>query len=75
MALEIRGLTQRQQVLADILWATDSRKAVNRFVAALPTEELRLEAYTLIELMILSVQDEVTDLTEAEQVLNRLKNG
>ena len=78
MALEIRGLSQRQRVLADILWACDSIPEVELFIAGLPTSELKQEASTLVNLMIVQSQDRAVDasddMTQANEIINRIKN-
>lgn len=75
MALAIEGLTQRQQVLADILWACDSMLEVEKFISGLPTYQLKQEATTLVNLMILQTRDTVTgNMTEANRILDRIKN-
>ena len=50
----IEGLTQKQMVLADIMWSLDGIHEVNAFIAALPNRE-RKECATIIELMMMAV--------------------
>jgi hypothetical protein len=47
----IEGLTPRQMVLADIIWAFEDFSGVQKFNKTLPTGELRDEAYSITELM------------------------
>ena len=79
MALEIRGLSQRQRVLADILWVCDSIPEVEQFIAALPTQELKQEAAALFNLMIVHTIDQCYDgmgsMDEAEAVIKRVSKG
>ena len=48
--ITIDGLNNRQRVLADIIWAFDDRKDIDRFIKTLPTQELRNEANGIVEL-------------------------
>lgn len=76
MALEIRGLSQRQKVLADILWVCEGLPDVEKFIAGLPTKELKQEASTLVNLMIVHTIDQCYDgmgsMDEAEAVIKRV---
>ena len=73
---ELQGLTPRQMVLADIIWACETKDKVEAFVRALPTKELRNEARSIVDLMILAVVEQCydgvnPDMTEAQQVLRK----
>jgi hypothetical protein len=67
--IELHGLTSKQMALADIMWAISSREGVEAFIATLPTEQKR-DCRTIIELMQLAFADEVTDTTEAQELLS-----
>jgi hypothetical protein len=69
----LTGLSAKQQTLCDIMWALEEHDAVEAFIATLPDQERR-ECRILIELMVMAFADEVTDVTEAGQVLARFKN-
>jgi hypothetical protein len=73
MEITIEGLNAQQQVLADIIWACDTRDRVDAFIRALPTETLRNQARVIVDLMVLAVVEHDFDpnLTEAEQVLRK----
>lgn len=75
--ITVDGLTSRQQLFADILWACDSRNQVDKFVQSLPNAELQQEVENLIELIILASFDQVEqdDLTEAKDLINKIKRG
>lgn len=47
----IEGLTPRQTVLADIIWAFEDFADVKKFIKTLPTRALQDEANSLVELM------------------------
>jgi hypothetical protein len=44
MSFELVGLTRRQQLLADMLWACGTREDIERFIQFLPTQEIKEEA-------------------------------
>jgi hypothetical protein len=72
----IEGLNAQQRVLADIIWACESKDKVEAFVRALPTKELRNEARGIVELMILAVVEQCYDgvnpeMEEADAVLRK----
>ena len=48
--IKIDGLNQRQQVLADIMWAIEEWSDVERFIATLPKRE-RIECEGIVEMM------------------------
>lgn len=77
--ITIDGLNDRQRVLADIIWAFDDRKDIDRFIKTLPTQELRNEANGIVELMIMAsieqLYDGIADNNETKSLLNKIKNG
>ena len=48
----IQGLTTRQLTIANLLWSFDSQDQVHAFIKALPTEQDRKEAASLVQIMI-----------------------
>ena len=68
MDIELRGLTPKQMALADIMWAIDSKEGVESFISTLPRSDQR-DCRTIIELMQLAFADEITDTTEAQELL------
>ena len=72
----LEGLTPRQMVLADIIWACDTQVAVQKFIRTLPTYALRDEANSLVELMKMAAveqcYDGITDNPEADKVIKQL---
>jgi hypothetical protein len=68
MDIEIRGLSTKQMALADIMWTIDSKAGVESFISTLPKADQR-DCRTIIELMQLAFADEITDTTEAQELL------
>jgi len=68
MDIEIRGLSTKQMALADIMWTIDSKAGVESFISTLPKADQR-DCRTIIELMQLAFADEITDTTEARELL------
>lgn len=75
--IQIQGLNKRQQVLADIIWACESRKQVNEFIRGLPTVQLQDEAKSIVDLMILATIEQCYDglgsMDEAAKLINKVK--
>jgi len=69
--IQIEGFSARQRALADIIWCLDTKEHVVAFIATLPLE-LRLEAQTICEMMILACIDEVDTVTD--EVVELLKD-
>jgi hypothetical protein len=76
MSFELVGLTRRQQLLADMLWACGTREDIERFIQFLPTQEIKEEAATLVELMIFETIDQCYDglgsMEESQKVLDKI---
>ncbi len=75
MEITIQGLNKRQQVLADIIWACETRKDINTFIRSLPTIQLQDEAKAIVDLMIMATVEQCYDglspMAEAEAVLSK----
>jgi hypothetical protein len=74
---ELYGLNPRQMILADIIWACETKDKVNAFIRSLPTKELRNEAQSIVDLMVLAVveqcYDGITDnMAEADQLIRKI---
>ena len=71
--VQIQGLNQRQRALADVLWMMNSRADVDRFIQALhPT--MRQEAQTVVEMMQLSIWDEIETIDpEITKIIDSLR--
>lgn len=75
LEIQIAGLNARQRVLADMIWACETRKQINTFIQALPTIQLQDEAKTIVDLMILATVEQCYDglspMAEAQAVLRK----
>lgn len=69
--IEIQGLSKKQRMLADIIWALDSQQQVETFIASLPPKD-RKEAQTVTEMMVLAFFDQCDDVAEAQQVIKSI---
>ena len=72
----IEGLNARQRFLADIIWACDTKDRVDAFVRGLPTRELRNEARSIVDLMVMAVVEQCydginADMDQAQSVLRK----
>lgn len=68
----LEGLTPKQMVLADIMWALDDFEQVQTFIRTLPKRE-QAECQTIIELMKMAVAEQCYDgsLHKAREVLRK----
>jgi len=66
--IELHGLNRKQMALADIMWAISTKEGVESFIRTLPRSDQR-DCRTIIELMQLAFADEITDTTEAQELL------
>ena len=57
----IEGLTPRQMILADIIWACEDKPEVDRFIKALPTQAFRNEAKSIVDLMKMAAVEQCYD--------------
>ena len=75
--IQIQGLNARQHILADILWAYEDGKDADRFIRCLPTAELRNEAQSIKDLMLMAAveqaYDGITDNPEANKVIDKIR--
>jgi hypothetical protein len=74
----IEGLNAQQRVLADIIWACESKDNVDAFIRTLPTRALRNEAKSIVNLMVLAVVEQCydginPDMAEAQSVIKKVK--
>ena len=70
--ITIPGLNPKQKALCDIMWGLEEYNAVEAFIATLPKPE-RLECRTLIQMMIMAFADEITEINEAKEVLDKFR--
>jgi len=76
LEITIDGLNPRQRILADMIWACDSKADINRLMEFLPTQEMKDEAQVIIDLMLMATieqcYDGISPMDEAEKVLKRI---
>ena len=74
--IELHGLTARQHTIADILWAFEDGRDADRFVRCLPTAELRNEAQSIKDLMLMAaveqLYDGISDNPDAKMVIDKI---
>ena len=74
--ITIQGLNARQRFIADILWAFEDGKDADRFVRCLPTAELRNEAQSIKDLMLMAaveqLYDGISDNLDAKMVIDKI---
>lgn len=75
--ITLEGLNARQKVLADMIWACDSKADVENFISALGTKALRREAEVIVEMLIMATVEQCYDgigsMDEAQAVINKVK--
>lgn len=75
LEITIDGLSPRQRILADMIWACDSKADINRLMDFLPTQELKDEATVIIDLMLMATIEQCYDglgsMDEAAKVLKK----
>jgi hypothetical protein len=74
--ITIEGLTPRQQILADMIWACETRQQINNLIRNLPTVDLQDEAKSIVEMMIMATveqcYDGISPMDEAKSVLDKI---
>ena len=74
--IQIQGLNTRQHIIADILWAFEDGRDADRFVRCLPTAELRNEAQSIKDLMLMAaveqLYDGISDNLDAKMVIDKI---
>jgi len=77
--IQVEGLNARQRVLADIIWACDTKAQIDKFIKSLPTNELRVEAEGVFQMILMAsieqAYDGISDNAEANAVIKKAKNG
>ena len=72
----IDGLTPRQMILADIIWACEDKPEVDRFIKSLPTQAFRNEAKSIVDLMKMAAveqcYDGITEPFDARALLDKI---
>lgn len=75
--ITVEGLNARQRVLADMIWACNSKADVENFIMALGTAALRREAEVIVDLLLMATIEQAYDgigsLDQANQLINKVK--
>jgi hypothetical protein len=77
--ITLEGLNARQKVLADMIWACDSKADVENFIMALGSNELRREAETIVEMLLMATIEQAYDgigigsMDQANELINKVK--
>jgi hypothetical protein len=75
--ITLEGLNARQKVLADMIWACDTKADVENFIMALGSNELRREAETIVDMLLMATIEQCYDgigsLDEANELINKVK--
>jgi hypothetical protein len=76
LEITIDGLSPRQRILADLIWACDSREDIDGFIRFLPTQEMKDEARVIVDLMLMATieqcYDGISPMDEAKEVLDKI---
>ena len=74
--ISIEGLTERQSVLADIMWDLETIEEVDAFINTLPPHYQK-ECKVIVDLMIMATLDLTNthkeDMNDAKKVLDKFK--
>ena len=73
MNIELHGLSEKQMVFCDIMWAIETMEGVDSIISTLPINDQRT-CRNLIELMRLSaIDNSVEDFDDVAIVLKRIQ--
>jgi hypothetical protein len=74
--ITLEGLNARQKVLADMIWACDSKAEIDLFIKSLPNKALKTEAQVIIDLLLMATIEQAYDglgsMDEAKQLINKV---
>jgi hypothetical protein len=75
--ITLDGLNARQKVLADMIWACDSKAEIDLFINCLPTWALKKEAQVIIDMLIMAAVEQCYDglgsMDEASELIRKVK--
>jgi hypothetical protein len=71
--ITIDGLTERQKVFADILWAFETEAQIDQFIASLPSKALRNEVNSVKTLIVMAVRESNVDSASQQEAQSLLK--
>jgi hypothetical protein len=74
--ITLEGLNARQKVLADMIWACDSKAEIDLFIKSLPNKALKTEAQVIIDMLLMATIEQAYDglgsMDEAQQLINKV---
>jgi hypothetical protein len=75
--ITLEGLNARQKVLADMIWACDSKAEIDLFIKSLPNKALKTEAQVIIDMLLMATIEQAYDglgsMDEANELINKVK--
>jgi 23S rRNA C2498 (ribose-2'-O)-methylase RlmM len=75
--ITLAGLNRQQQQLADLIWACETKDQVNTLIKSLPNKQLKAQAQSIVELMLMAtleqLYDGINDMAEANAVLDKIR--
>jgi phage host-nuclease inhibitor protein Gam len=73
--ITIEGLNKRQRMLADIIWALDSKEQVTDFIRTLPDVQKK-EAIVVTQMMVLAFIDQIETVDdEVVELIDNLRRA
>ncbi len=73
--ITIEGLNKRQRMLADIIWALDSKEQVTDFIRTLPDVQKK-EAIVVTQMMVLAFIDQIDTVDdEVAELIDNLRRA
>ncbi len=73
--ITIEGLNKRQRMLADIIWALDSKEQVTDFIRTLPDVQKK-EAIVVTQMMVLAFIDQIDTVDdEVVELIDNLRRA
>jgi hypothetical protein len=74
--IQLEGLTQRQMVIADMIWACGTKSEIDHLIKFLPTQEMKDEAESIVQMMIMATVEQCYDglgsMDEARQLIKKV---
>jgi hypothetical protein len=74
--ITLEGLNARQKVLADMIWACDSKAEIDLFIKSLPNKALKTEAQVIIDMLLMATIEQAYDglgsMDEANELINKV---
>lgn len=74
--IELEGLTPRQMIIADLVWACGTKDEIDRLIHIMPTKEMKDETESIVQMMIIATIEECVDgrgeMKESNEVLKRI---